>query len=374
MQRRQLLTALGGVSLVLAAASSKAAGLLRQLAPSLQRIPRLPMPVVQTGHGLQLPARLISPPASIPPASRVALDAPLNPIWTCSPRSTDEWRALAAQVDLLFADRAARFTSASSSSAPKPKVESFSLDGVPACLAVPDGQQAGHGLMVFSIHGGAYVLRGGSSNLELDAITNAQRFGLPALAIDYRQLPDWPQPVPLQDVERAWVAAQKRYPQQRWLLSGVSSGGALACSLIQSQQARGGVLPVGLAMVSPLVDLTLSGDSLQTHRGIDRDILQMEGLLQGAVSLYLKGADPRRPELSPLFGAFRGFPPALIISGSRDLLMSDAIRLNQALLQAGVPSQLQVFEAMSHLMIWEPIPEQEQAVAMLQRFAQSLQV
>ena len=86
------------------------------------------------------------------------------------------------------------------------------------------------------------------------------------------------------------------------------------------------------------------------------------------------GADPRRPELSPLFGAFRGFPTALIISGSRDLLMSDAIRLNQALLQAGVPSQLQVFEAMSHLMIWEPIPEQEQAVALLQRFAQSLQV
>jgi len=253
-------------------------------------------------------------------------------------------------------------------------VESFSLDGVPACLAVPHGQQAGHGLMVFSIHGGAYVLRGGSSNLELDAITNAHRLGLPALSIDYRQLPEWPQPVPLQDVERAWVAAQMRYPQQRWLLSGVSSGGALACSLIQSQQARGGVMPVGLAMVSPLVDLTLSGDSLQTHRGLDRDILQMEGLLQGAVSLYLHGADPRRPELSPLFGTFRGFPPALIISGSRDLLMSDAIRLNQALLQAGVSSQLQVFEAMSHLMISEPIPEQQQAVALLKRFAQSLQV
>ena len=374
MQRRQLLRAFGAVSVVMAAASSKAAGLLRQLAPSLQPIPRAPMPVVQTGHGLQLPARLITPPASISPASQAALDAPLNPIWTCSPRTTEQWRALAGQVDLLFAKRAALFSSASSSSGPKPKVERFSLDGVPACLAVPDGQQVGHGLMVFSIHGGAYVLRGGSSNLELDAITNAQRFGFPALSIDYRQLPEWPQPVPLQDVERAWVAAQKRYPEQRWLLSGVSSGGALACSLIQKQQASGGVLPVGIAMVSPLVDLTLSGDSLQTHRGLDRDILQVEGLLQGAVSLYLNGADPRRPELSPLFGSFRGFPPALIISGSRDLLMSDAIRLNQALLQAEVPAQLQVFEAMSHLMIWEPIPEQQSAVALLKRFAQSLQV
>lgn len=370
MQRRQLLSGLGVVPVLIAAASGKAADLLRKLAPSLQRIPRWPMPVVQTGHGLQLPARLITPPSSITQPGQAALNAPLNPIWTCSPRSTEEWRTLAAEVNLLFANRAARFTS--TSSGPKPDLEFFKLDGVPACLAVPNGQKTAHGLMVLSIHGGAYVLRGGASNLELDAVTIAERFNLPTVSIDYRQLPEWPQPVPLQDVERAWLAAQKRYPQKRWLLSGVSSGGALACSLIQKQQANGGIVPAGLALVSPLVDLSLSGDSLQTHRGIDRDILQVEGVLQGAVSLYLNGADPRLPELSPLFGSFGGFPPTLIISGSRDLLMSDAIRLNQALLQAEVPSQLQVFEAMSHLMIGEPIPEQQQAVAMLQRFAHSL--
>lgn len=370
MQRRQLLSGLGVVPVLLASASGKAAGLLRQLAPSLQRIPRRPMPAVQTGHGLQLPARLITPPRSITQAAQAALNAPLNPIWTCSPRTTDEWRILAAQVNLLFANRAARFTNATSG--PKPEVEFFPLDGVPACLAVPNGQTVGHGLMVFSIHGGAYVLRGGRSNLELDAVTIAERFNMPTLSIDYRQLPEWPQPVPLQDVKRAWLAAQIRYPQQRWLLSGVSTGGALACSLIQIQHANGGILPAGLAMVSPLVDLSLSGDSLQTHRGIDRDILQLEGLLEGAVSLYLNGADPRVPELSPLFGSFSGFPPTLIISGSRDLLMSDAIRLHQALLQAEAPSQLQVFEAMSHLMIGEPIPEQQQAVAILKRFAISL--
>ena len=356
----------------MAAANSRAAALLRKLAPSLQGIPRVPMPMVQTGQGLQLPARLIPTPRSIPQVSQAALDAPLNPIWTCSPRSSDQWRTLAAQVDLLLANRAAESLGSPSGPIPRPQLESFSLDGVPACVAVPDGQQAGHGLMVFSIHGGAYVLRGGATNLERDAITNALRFGLPALSIDYRQLPDWHQPVPLQDVERAWLAAQTRYPDQRWLVSGVSSGGALACSLIQRQRSRGGQLPVGLALVSPLLDLSLSGDSLQTHRGLDRDILQVEGLLEGAVTLYLNGADPRQADLSPLFGSFRGFPPALIISGSRDLLMSDAIRLNQRLLEAGVPAQLQVFEAMSHLMISAPIPEQEQAVATLQRFAQSL--
>ncbi|NDC14961.1 MAG: hypothetical protein EBZ76_07245 [Synechococcaceae bacterium WB9_2_170] len=347
MHRRQLLTALGGVSVVMAAANSRAAALLRKLAPSLQGIPRVPMPMVQTGQGLQLAARLIPTPRSIPKVSQAVLDAPLNPIWTCSPRSSDQWRTLAAQVDLLLANRAAESLGSPSGPVPRPQLESFSLDGVPACVAVPHGQQAGHGLMVFSIHGGAYVLRGGATNLERDAITNALRFGLPALSIDYRQLPEWHQPVPLQDVERAWLAAQTRYPDQRWLVSGVS-------------------------LVSPLLDLSLSGDSLQTHRGLDRDILQVEGLLEGAVTLYLNGADPRQADLSPLFGSFRGFPPSLIISGSRDLLMSDAIRLNQRLLESGVPCQLQVFEAMSHLMISAPIPEQEQAVAMLQRFAQSL--
>lgn len=370
MHRRQLLSGLGIVPVLLAATRSKAADLLRQLPPSLRGIPRWPMPVVQTGHGLQLPARLIRPPNSITQPAQAALNAPLNPIWTCSPRTTEEWRTLAAEVNLLFANRTARFSSASSG--PKPDVEFFTLDGVPACLAVPNGQKTGQGLMVFSIHGGAYVLRGGTGNLELDAVTMAQRFNLPAVSIDYRQLPEWSHPAPLEDVERAWLAAQNRYPQQRWLMSGVSSGGALACSLIQKQQARGGSIPAGLALVSPLVDLSLSGDSLQTHRGIDRDILQVEGVLQGAVNLYLNGANPFLPELSPLFGSFDGFPPSLIITGSRDLLMSDAIRLNQALLLAEVPSRLQVFEAMSHLMIGEPIPEQQQAVTMLQRFARSL--
>jgi acetyl esterase/lipase len=52
--------------------------------------------------------------------------------------------------------------------------------------------------------------------------------------------------------------------------------------------------------------------------------------------------------------------------------MSDAIRLNQALLQHQVPSQLQVFEAMSHLMISEPIPEQQQAIAMIRQFVRQL--
>jgi monoterpene epsilon-lactone hydrolase len=371
MHRRFLLQA-GGLSALaaaMAAGSSKAAGLVRALPRSLSALPRSPMPVEQTGQGLQLPARFIPPPASISEQSRAALNQALNPIWTCEPRHPEEWRALVSEVDRLLAQRSAGLQPGVMAAG---SLERFSLDGVPACLAVPPGQQAGRGLMVFSVHGGAFVLRGGGRNLERDAITNAERLGCSALAIDYRQLPDVHQPVPLKDVERAWNAAQRRYPGQRWLISGVSSGGALACSLIQRQLRVGGVVPVGLILVSPLVDLSLSGDSLTTHRGLDRDILQVDGLLRSAITLYLNGADPSRPDLSPLFGSFHGFPPTFIVSGSRDLLMSDAIRLNQALLQHQVPSQLQVFEAMSHLMISEPIPEQQQAIAMIRQFVRQL--
>lgn len=132
-----LLTALGGVPVVMAAPNSRAAALLPKLPPSLQGIPRVPVPMVQTGQGLQLLARLIPAPRSIPQVFQAALDAPLNPIWTCSPRSSDQWRTLATQVDLLLANRAAESQGPPSGPKPRPQLESFSLDGVPASVAVP---------------------------------------------------------------------------------------------------------------------------------------------------------------------------------------------------------------------------------------------
>ncbi len=60
------------------------------------------------------------------------------------------------------------------------------------------------------------------------------------------------------------------------------------------------------------------------------------------------GHDLKDPQLSPLFGDFSGMPPAIITTGTRDLFLSNAVRVHRKLRQAGVEATLQVFEGMSH--------------------------
>jgi acetyl esterase/lipase len=71
--------------------------------------------------------------------------------------------------------------------------------------------------------------------------------------------------------------------------------------------------------------------------------------LTETIQLYANGHDLRDPYLSPLFGDFqRGFPPSLLISGTRDLFLSNTVRLHRALRKAGMKADLHVFEAMPH--------------------------
>lgn len=54
------------------------------------------------------------------------------------------------------------------------------------------------------------------------------------------------------------------------------------------------------------------------------------------------------PRLSPLFGDLVGFPPSFLQTGTRDLFLSNTVRMHRALRRAGVDAQLHVFEAMPH--------------------------
>ncbi len=68
------------------------------------------------------------------------------------------------------------------------------------------------------------------------------------------------------------------------------------------------------------------------------------------------------PMISPLNGDFHGFPPTILLTGTRDLLLSNTVRTEQKLLQSGVPANLVVFEGMSHFQftINDQIPEDRQ--------------
>ena len=89
-------------------------------------------------------------------------------------------------------------------------------------------------------------------------------------------------------------------------------------------------------------------DRLQ-ERGIDPILTSYDGSLAQSASIYAGEAGLRHPLVSPIYADFGpGFPPALLSSGTRDLLLSCTVRLHRALREAGVEADLHVFDAMWH--------------------------
>ncbi len=86
--------------------------------------------------------------------------------------------------------------------------------------------------------------------------------------------------------------------------------------------------------------------------------------------LYSDGNDLTNPLISPLYGDFASFPPTILISGTRDMLLSDTVRTHRKLLAAGVEADLHVFEGMSHAeyMIMPEIPEGQATLTEISAF------
>jgi acetyl esterase/lipase len=89
--------------------------------------------------------------------------------------------------------------------------------------------------------------------------------------------------------------------------------------------------------------------------------------------LYAAGHDLADPLISPLFADFApGFPPCLITAGTRDLFLSNAVRMHRKLRAADVDAELHVFEAMPHGGFGGTAPEDAEPQLELRRFLDRL--
>ena len=130
-------------------------------------------------------------------------------------------------------------------------------------------------------------------------------------------------------------------------LAGESAGGGLAVALLLALREAGVPLPSSAYLLSPYVDLTLSGETLAEKREVD-PVLTPDGL-QARVPDYVGGADAADPYISPIFGDLRGLPPLLIQVGSHEILLSDALRLAGRAAISDVPVMLDVTPGVPHV-------------------------
>lgn len=277
-------------------------------------------------------------------------------------------RSGAAPEGMTIAERrAAEEMMAAQSPLPKNVyVEEVTAVTVPALLIAAERTRDERVILYF--HGGGYCV--GSPTTHRDfawrlSAASAARVLLP----HYRRAPEHLFPTAVDDAVTTyrWLLAQGIHPDNL-VIGGDSAGGGLALATLARLRDEGERLPAAAVLLSPWVDLALTGESLRSKAAED-PVLTLAQLHEFA-QLYLGDADPRTPLASPLYADLSGLPPLLIQAGTAEILLDDAARLAERADDAGVDVTLDIWPEMIH--VWQGfagfLPEGQTAVTQIGAF------
>ncbi len=296
---------------------------------------------VLTANGVHLPARTIPNPKSISPEAQAIMAKPTMVALPYPPvDQPDAWRVYTAKMDVAVMPMVAAVASSVAAD-----VEEIRVGEATVFAITPQPTQVDDRFVYLDIHGGGLVM-GGGALCRAFGLATAARYGSKVWSVDYRMPPDHPYPAPLDDCVAAYRKLLNLHRPEEIIVGGGSAGGNLAAAMILRARDEGLPLPAATYLGTPELDLTESGDSFQTNLGLDARLTES---LMRANLLYAVGHDLTHPYLSPLFGDFsKGFPPTLLTAGTRDLFLSNAVRMHWALRNHGIPAELFIDEAGSH--------------------------
>jgi acetyl esterase/lipase len=300
-------------------------------------------------------------PASISAEARAALSSgPLSPIAYPDDDDPDAWQQLVAERDALALPHLAGWAAALPA-----EVEQLDAQGVTVYSITPANVRDGDDRVLLELHPGGFI-EGGGLRCRAAGVIAASRMGMRLWTVDYRMPPDYPHPAALDDAFAVYSKLLEQQSADRIVVHGASAGGNLAAALVLRARDEGLPLPGAVVLLSPHVDLTESGDSFQANLGIDT---VLTGSLMPANRLYAHGTDLAHSYVSPLFGDFTlGFPPVFLATGTRDLLLSGAVRMHQRLRAADLPADLYVLEAAPHGGFFGSAPEDRELNRQARRF------
>ncbi|WP_030898728.1 alpha/beta hydrolase [Streptomyces sp. NRRL F-5126] len=272
---------------------------------------------------------------------RARIDAMMRQPQPDEPPSVEEIRAgFRALMERMNVPGGIRTTATDLGGRPALRVEPATPDA-----GADGGSRAG---TILYFHGGGWVF--GSPETAMSLTGNlVARTGIPAYSVDYRLAPEHPFPAAIEDTLAAYRALlDGGADPSAVVFAGDSAGGGLAVTTCLAARDAGLPLPAGLVVFSAGLDATRTGESMDTKEGIDP--IFTRAALEHTGAMYLAGADPHQPLLSPaVLADLTGFPPMLLQVGTNELLLDDSTRFAARARAAGVDVVLDVTADVPHV-------------------------
>ncbi|WP_435211524.1 alpha/beta hydrolase fold domain-containing protein [Luminiphilus sp. nBUS_16] len=327
--------------------------------------------VAQVAHAAdewEIAKRRVPPPAGASEQLRKSIartSAPAVSGQAKAPQTNAQWHSAQMQEQEIEIARIARWADTLGV-----QIEEKEVAGIPVFLMIPLSlDESKKNQLFIHLHGGAYVFGGGRAGIG-EGLLIANRLTMPVVSIDYRMPPENPFPAAINDVVDVYKNLLESYAPEKLAIGGSSAGGGLALASVHKFALVGLPFPGAIYAGTPWADLSKTGDTLFTLEGVDQGLVTYEGVLESAAKLYVADNDFRSALVSPVYGSFSGFPPTILISGTRDMFLSDTVRTHRKLRGADVVSDLHVYEGMAHAQYLYDIdsPESLDVFAELQKF------
>ncbi|HZA64710.1 MAG TPA: alpha/beta hydrolase [Nitrososphaeraceae archaeon] len=247
----------------------------------------------------------------------------------------------------------------------QPNITETKLGGVKVLDIKPKNWHDNGKVLVYT-HGGAYTLLSANSSLS-SSILAADATSLRVISIDYTVAPfsKWNQTT---DQVISVIQALKDhqgYSLDDIAIYGDSAGGGLAAGSVLKMRDGGMGMPAAVVLWSPWTDVTQNGDTYFTLKDADPLLRNHQQFMKNSADAYANPIDQENPYVSPVYGNFsKGFPPTLIQGGTKEMFVSDFVRLYQGLDQADVPVKLDIYEGMPHVFQYILIKTPESTISL----------
>lgn len=245
------------------------------------------------------------------------------------------------------------------------EIKDIEVAGIACKQLTPQHWSSANGRCIQYAYGGGYVSGSCYEDLII-AAPLAQLCEARIVMVEYRLSPEHPYPAPQQDMRQVYPELLRQYSAAQLVVCGESAGANQALGLMQQVRDLGLAMPCCAALFSPWCDLSNQGDSHIFNDG--RDPTLSNRWTDIAASWHADEQALDDPGISPLYGDMRDLPPCIITTGSRDLLLSQCLRLAEKMRAADVACDLRVNEGMWHVFEFYPIPEARRSISEVAEF------